>query len=878
MAYTQANRLIAFDTPLGEDVLLLQGFSGHEGLSRLFAFQVDLLTEDTAIACHQLVGQRVTLRIGLADESQRSINGFVSRFTQRGCDARFTYYRAEVVPWLWFLTQTADCRIFQNMTIPEIIMQVFTDLGFRDVRNALEGSFEPRDYCVQYRETDFNFVSRLMEHAGIFYFFEHTPERHTLVLANSPTVHLPCPGQEYARYDYSAGAVLAEDVMSTWQLEQELRPGKYALADYNFETPTTSLMAHVTSTVRVGSNGTSNAAYEIYDYPGTYQQKGQGEELVRLRIEEEETSHLVASGSSTCRAFLPGYRFDLLDHPSPEMNQPYVLTEVQHLATMGGSYLGATAQGAESYTNQVTCIPYGVPFRPPRVTLKPTVQGPQTAVVVGKAGEEIWTDKYGRVKVQFHWDRQGKHDENSSCWIRVSHPWAGKGWGAISIPRLGQEVIVDFLEGDPDQPIITGRVYNAMQMPPYALPAQQTQSGVKSRSTKGGTPDNFNELRFEDQAGSEEIFLHAEKDWNIRVKNAETETVGATITTNAGGNISRNSGASISRTADQNITDKAGVSIITESGQDMSLQAGGSYQLHTNLGIHLKAMNFVAALIESGAKAAAAAITKGLAATGVAAAAAYAQGRAAGDADAAKSAAGNQLAAGAEATGYQALAALSPGIEAGAAELTRLSAQASQRMDKLSEPVSRAMESADKLGKAIESGASPEAIAGAFMTMADAVATAFNDAKALVEGLLPQIPSIVMWAMKDINAHALWSMELSTRVKNISIEAKNKDVNVKAKKNLNLEAVDQNLNLKASTKDVLLTGKEKVTIKSETQDLVIEAEKTKVTIKAKKELCLRCGSASITLDDDGNVLIGGKNIYIKASKGTNVKGNPIKLN
>jgi type VI secretion system secreted protein VgrG len=359
-----------------------------------------------------------------------------------------------------------------------------------------------------------------MEQYGIFYFFEHEEEKHTLVLANSPTVHKPCPGQAKVRCDFAAGITLEEDIITDWQMEQELRPGKYALADYNFETPSTSLAVNVASTINVGGNG----KYEVYDYPGEYLKKAQGEHLAKLRMEEEEAPHVVASGSGTCRAFTPGYKFDLAGH-SPQMDKCYVLIEVQHMASVGESYSDFNSRGdtEESYSNHFTCMPFDVPFRPPRVTPKPTVQGPQTAIVVGRSGEEIFTDKYGRVKVQFHWDREGKRNENSSCWIRVSHPWAGKGWGAISIPRIGQEVIVDFLEGDPDQPIITGRVYNAEQMPPYGLPAGQVVSGIKSNSTKGG--GGYNEFIMDDTKGKELIRVHGQYDMDSTIENDLREHV-----------------------------------------------------------------------------------------------------------------------------------------------------------------------------------------------------------------------------------------------------------------------------------------------------------------------------------------------------------------
>ncbi len=310
--------------------------------------------------------------------------------------------------------------------------------------------------------------------------------------------------------------------MFTWKVEQQLRPGKCALTDYNFETPSSSLFASVDSR----SRDAGNTRWEIFDYPGEYEKRDQGDSLVKLRMEEEETSRLVAAGESSCRSFMPGFKFELSGHPRNDQNGSYVLTSVTHSAREGGYYTGPREASEGSYRNTFTAIPAAVPFRPARVTRKPLVQGPQTAVVVGPAGEEIYTDNYSRVKVQFHWDRLGQHNENSSCWIRVAQPWAGANWGGIAIPRIGQEVVVDFLEGDPDRPLITGRVYNAAQMPPYELPANQTQTGIKSRSSKGGGAENFNELRFEDKKGSEEIYLHAEKNWTIVTENDKNQNTG----------------------------------------------------------------------------------------------------------------------------------------------------------------------------------------------------------------------------------------------------------------------------------------------------------------------------------------------------------------
>jgi len=584
------------------------------------------------------------------------------------------------------------------------------------------------------------------------------------------------------------------------------------------------------------------------------------------------------------RTLTPGHKLSLRgvgDGVSTTFDGSYVVATVQHRATE--SYASGEEDSELSYQNDFSCVDAAVTFRPERATPRPVIHGVQTARVVGPAREEIFVDEYGRVKVQFHWDREGKWDENSSCWIRISQDWAGKNWGIVSIPRIGQEVIVSFLEGDPDQPVITGRVYNAEQMPPYALPANRTQSGIKSRTSMGGTPSNFNELRFEDKKGAEEVYLHAEKKWTIHVKDAESETVGTSISTSAGGSISRNTGGDHSRTANQNIHDKANIDITANSGKNMALQAGGSYTLLTNLGIHLKAMNFVAALIESGAKEAAAAIKKGAAATGVAAGVAgYRASDAAGGGtaslEAGFAAVGEKAAAGAQQAGMQALAALAPGIEAGTAEIERLSSEASKGVENLQKPVAKAIAKMDTLKTVLEKDASPEVIAEAFMSMAEAAMAAWDDAKKIVEGLLPKIPSIVLWAMKDIQATALWSMQLTARVKNIDIQAKNKDINVKAKRNINVEASTKNLNLKASTKDVLITGKEKVQIKAEDKDLIVEAGNKKVLVKAAKQIFLKCGAASISMSDNGNIVIKGKKINMKGDGPVQAKGSPIKLN
>jgi type VI secretion system secreted protein VgrG len=605
MPYSQQERLIALSTPLGEDVLLLAGFSGHEAISRLFSFQLDLVSEKGPIDFAKIIGKKVTIRVTQSDKTERYFNGIVSQFAQSGSDARLTRYQMQMVPWTWLLTRYADCKIFHNKTVQEILEQVFKDRGLTDYAIRLNGSYSPIEYCVQYRETDFNFISRLMEQNGIFYFFQHQTESHTMVIADSASAHEPCPGQETAGYNLVSGGIDEEDVIHSWKLEQELRSGKYTLTDYNFKTPSANLIATEPSVIDVGGN--SN--FELFDYPGEYAVRGDGSAFAKVRMQEEEASHLVANGSSVCRAFTSGYKFTLQDHYQDTMNVSYVLTEVQHSASVADTYaMNSGGGGGESYSNDFTCIPASVPFRPARLTPKPFVQGPQTAVVVGKSdasdgggsGEEIWVDKFGRVIVLFPWDRVNKY----SCWVRVSQDWAGQGWGGITIPRVGQEVLVSFLEGDPDRPIITGRVYNADQTVPYTLPDYQTRSTFKTRSSKGGSADNYNELRFEDKKGDEQIFLRGEKDFDTRIKNDirewagnnrslivtkdQMEKAGGDLHSQVTGNVNEKVGENLSLQVGQNLYEKSGMNFAHEAGQVIHLKAGMTVVLEAGVELTLK--------------------------------------------------------------------------------------------------------------------------------------------------------------------------------------------------------------------------------------------------------------------------------------------------
>jgi type VI secretion system secreted protein VgrG len=519
--FTQQRRLLTVSSPLGEDVLLLTGFTGREEISRLFKFQLDLLSENDDISAADIVGQPISWAVHHVDAEPRFFHGYVSRFAAGDRSARgYRSYRADVVPWLWFLTRTADCRIFQYKSADKIIRAVFDDLGFSDYQMSLTRQLRVREYCVQYRETAFNFVSRLMEEEGIFYFFKHEDGKHTLVLADAKTAYADCAEADVEYY----GGSLSPNHVSSWEHQYQYRAGKWSQTDYNFETPGASLLTSTDTVIDLPDIGT----YEMFDYPGLYYKTPDGKPLTRVHMEEEETPYDVVTGASTCCTFTSAGKFTLTHHECESEKKAYVLTSVQHSATDPSYHMNGVAAG---YRNTFTCIPAAVQFRPARVMPKPFVQGIQTAVVVGPKGEEIFTDKYGRVKVQFFWDRQGERDENSSVWMRVAQISAGKRWGASFWPRVGQEVVVDFLEGDPDRPLITGSVYNAEQMPPYQgsgpdpkHPHDAKLSGIKTCSTPGGS--GFNEIRFDDTKGKEQLFLRAEGVMDERVGGDQHVSVG----------------------------------------------------------------------------------------------------------------------------------------------------------------------------------------------------------------------------------------------------------------------------------------------------------------------------------------------------------------
>jgi type VI secretion system secreted protein VgrG len=501
VAYTQVHRPMAVTTPLGPDALLLIGFAGQEGISRPFKFELDLLAENkTTVAFDKLLGQNVTVALELPDGKDRYFSGIVSRFSQGQRDARFTEYQAEVVPRLWLWTRRVQSRIFHQTTVPDILKNVLEGL---DVTYEIQGTFHPRDYCVQYRESDFAFASRLMEEEGLYYFFKHTAGGHTMVVANTPQSHPDVPGPSKVTYEMIVGGVRHDDRVFEWEKVQELRSGKLKLWDHSFELPHQHLEGQraIQDSVPVGTvthklNVGGNDRLLIHNYPGGYAQRFDGvdpgggdragdlskifqdaERTAAIRMQQEALKSVEIRGAGNCRQFIPGHKFALQRHFNADGS--YVLATVRHVAQLTGAYsTGQNGHKTFTYENTFTCIPAGLPFRPTQATPKPAITGPQTAVVVGPPGEKIFCDKYGRVKVKFHWDPDPKKDADSSCWIRVSNNWGGSRWGGMFVPHVGQEVIVEFEEGDPDRPLITGRVYNAECMPPRELPANKTQCNI----------------------------------------------------------------------------------------------------------------------------------------------------------------------------------------------------------------------------------------------------------------------------------------------------------------------------------------------------------------------------------------------------------------
>jgi type VI secretion system secreted protein VgrG len=609
--FTQDGRLIKITTTLGKDKLLLEKFSGEETLSKPFEFEVTLLSTDPEIDLKGLLRTSVTVEITLIDETPRYFNAVVHSMmqSQEGADQdsggqgamghaadELTVYQAILVPKVWFLSLKHDCKIYQNLSVPDIVAKVLKDNGISDYKFQTLGTYPKRDYCVQHRESCLDFIHRLLEEEGIFYYFDHEESKHTITFVDQNTKRgaVPMPeGQSSIKYSTERQGYVDEGKEGIVSLEriEGSHTGKVSRTDYDFTKPKVSL---------AGSTGSQNE--ESYDYPGEYSEVDDATRYSRIRLEEMESVQKVTNGTSRVRSLAPGHFFTLEDHPRKDTNGDYFLSSVHH------DFSDATYRSdkgvAQSAGNTFTAIPKSVQYRPPRETPRPTVKGLQSAVVVGEDGHEIWTDQYGRVKIQFHWDRDGQNDENSSCWCRVAQMWAGKNYGWMTVPRIGQEVLVDFLEGDPDQPVVVGRVYNADQMPPWDLPANQTQSGIVTRSSTGGSADQANYLQFEDKAGSEQINIWAQKDMNTTVENNDTQHVMVDRTINVDGKhtetIVKDTTIEITQGNHSTTVDQGDQTITITKGNQSTTLNMGNVSVNCNAGsISMQAMQSITLTVGS---------------------------------------------------------------------------------------------------------------------------------------------------------------------------------------------------------------------------------------------------------------------------------------
>lgn len=533
--YSQDDRPLILTTPLGKDVLLVTSFRGHESISQLFDFEIEMLAErGTKIPFDQILGQTVTLEMRLLNGDKRYFNALVKQFSQGRRDEDFVFYRASLTPKLWLLTKKVRSRIFQHVTVSDILHAVITGM---DVIYELTATYFPRDYCVQYGESDFDFVSRLMEEEGIYYFFKHSDGNHQMVVTDSPSKHPTVPGQSRVIYEEDSGEYRTDMRVTGWEKTQTIRSGEFTAWDYCFELPDKNLEAieKTIPTVTVGKvthklNVGGNDQLEIYQYPGGYAQRFDGinqggapqpqdvsnifpdrARTVRIRMEQEEVQSIDIQGTSDCGHFTAGQEFTLERHF--DADDKYLLTRVEHAAKQA-DYRSEQTQPF-TYENRFSCLPDSLGYRPQQTIRKPVIAGLQTAVVTGPPGEEIFVDKYGRVKVQFHWDREGKKNADSSCWLRVAQVWAGNGWGAFFWPRIGHEVVVLFEEGDPDKPLIVGSVYNAKNMPWFRLPVNKQLGGIKSASVRGTAHQNYNAIVFNDEKGKEHVSIHSEHNLSL---------------------------------------------------------------------------------------------------------------------------------------------------------------------------------------------------------------------------------------------------------------------------------------------------------------------------------------------------------------------------
>ena len=606
-----------FSSPLGKDVLLIESLDGAEGISRLFEYHVELLaTVETTIDPKSVVGSKVTVAIALNDaKGSRWINGIVASFEQCAGDEDFDVFRARIVPSMWQMTLGANCRVFQNKTVLDIVKAVIGEYGL-SMSDQTNKSYKPLEYCTQYSESDFHFVSRILEESGIFYWFEHTDQDNKIVLGDGRNAYQDCPLSASVPYALNKmgreGAYGARVIEFT--VASTMVSGKHSTADYNFRPFARVDAGPKDSSSEYGKNG-----FEQYLYPAgeegylkdadTQSSKAFETLFIETRELASDAMAEVYRGNANLRSFCAGYTFSLTSHPRAAWNRKYLLTAVTLHADQVPSYRSSDT-GRSGYSNRFTAVSSDIVFKPAQTLMKPRIYGPQTAFVVVPKGEDMYIDKFGRVCIQFFWDKLRKANAVDNTWVRVAQSWAGNGWGTYFWPRVKDEVVVQFLNGDPDNPVITGSVYNAVNMPRYELPDNSTRSGIVTRSSKGGSAQNANELRFEDKSGSEQIFLNAEKDMDHRtehdhrryvgnndsliVKGAQTEQV----TGDHNGQIKGDSVTKIGGKSDLNIgsdlTEKVGGSHSLNIGSNQSVQVGSAYSMDANQTVYINAgMNVV---------------------------------------------------------------------------------------------------------------------------------------------------------------------------------------------------------------------------------------------------------------------------------------------
>jgi type VI secretion system secreted protein VgrG len=558
--YTQANRPLRIDTALGEDVLLLSAVRGVEAISRPFSFELELLSVQPDIDPAAILRTGVLITLRLADGERRHVHGIVNRFAQLGRQDDIVHYRAEVVPRLWFLSLSRESRIYQELTVPDIVEQVLRRTGLTEFEFRLTRDYPERLFSVQYRETHLDFLSRLLEEEGIRYFFEHAEDQHLLVIADDNGTSRPVPGAATLRC--TAEGRNDECVVTELTREHSVHPGRVTLWDYDYLKPTVRLAATLGEELE-----------EVYDYPGLYRELDDGERLARLQLEAAEAERQIVRGVSDAAGLTPGHDVSLRDHYRADFNGKYLVTNVRHQA-QAGEYRAWDQSAPLTYRNEFLAVPVDTPYRPPRQTPRPSIRGAQTALVVGPPGEEVYVDNHGRIKVQFHWDRDGRRDENSSCWVRVATPWGGKGYGSVSVPRIGNEVIVGFEEGDPDRPVVLGSLYNADQTPPYPLPGAGIQMGMQSRSSPGG--GGRNEITMTDTKGKEKVNIHAQYDMATTVENDQTLQVGNNRSAVVGVDDSLEVGANRKTTVGADRSTTVGANEELMVGADRTVAVGGN--------------------------------------------------------------------------------------------------------------------------------------------------------------------------------------------------------------------------------------------------------------------------------------------------------------